>query len=62
MKKKKVEDTFGYKGWMNSDNIWKRMFGVFGYYTLANIVITLGMLLVFGVFVFLGFLVTWLVR
>ena len=37
MKEKK--DTYSYKGWLNSDNFFKRSFAVLGYYTVANIII-----------------------
>ena len=29
--KRRQEDTYSYQGWMNSDSVWKRLIGVFGY-------------------------------
>lgn len=34
-------DTYSYKGWLNSDSFWKRAFGIFGYYLVASLVISL---------------------
>ena len=38
-KKKVVGDTYSYKGWLNSDNFFKRAFGVFGYSLVAQLLI-----------------------
>ena len=36
---KKV-DTYSYKGWMNSDFFWKRVFGVMYYYGIASVIVS----------------------
>lgn len=53
-KKAKTEDTYSYKGWMMSDNILKRAFGVWGHYTLANLIIAAAII---GVSIILSILV-----
>jgi hypothetical protein len=35
----KKKDTYSYKGWMNSDSLIKRSFGVYGHYLLAGLMI-----------------------
>ena len=48
-------DTFGYKGWMNSDSFIKRSFGVFGYNLVASLIVqTVVMALVIAAFVMFG--------
>jgi hypothetical protein len=37
--KKEKKDTYSYKGWMLSDNIIKRAFGVYGHSLLAALMI-----------------------
>lgn len=35
------KDSYSYRGWLNSDSLWKRVFGVWGHYALANILLGL---------------------
>ena len=47
-------DTYSYQGWLNSDNFFKRAFGVFGYNFVARLIITsivLVIVLVFGILI-----------
>lgn len=37
----KKEETYSYKGWLNSDSFVKRAFGVFGYSIVAQLLIML---------------------
>ena len=56
MKKQKdnrKEDTYSYKGWLNSDKFFKRAFGVLGYYfvgllTIYIFIITVAFLIGFA--------------
>ncbi|HPN14889.1 MAG TPA: hypothetical protein PLF71_02125 [bacterium] len=34
------QDTYSYKGWMNSDSFIKRAFGVYGYGLVASFIIS----------------------
>ena len=43
--KKSKEDTYSYKGWLNSDSFLKRAFAVFGY-SLIPFLIIYGIILV----------------
>lgn len=36
-----AEDTYSYRGWMNSDNFFKRAFAVLGYSLVAQLIISL---------------------
>ena len=42
------KDTHNYKGWLNSDNFWKRAFAIFGY-SLIPMLIIYGILIVIGI-------------
>jgi len=49
--KKSKEDTYSYKGWLNSDSFLKRAFAVFGYSLIPALIfysIILGIVLLFG--------------
>ena len=49
--KKSKEDTYSYKGWLNSDSFVKRAFAVLGYNWVAILMaygIILGVILVFA--------------
>ena len=35
----KKEDTYSYKGWLNSDSFFKRVFAVLGYNMLGSLII-----------------------
>ena len=41
MAQKSKEDTYSYKGWLNSDKFLKRAFAVYGYSIVAGLVISL---------------------
>lgn len=41
------QDTFSYKGWMNSDSFMKRAFGVYGYSLVAGFIISAVVMAVF---------------
>jgi hypothetical protein len=46
-------DTYSYKGWLNSDNFWKRAFGIMGYSYAAMLGVWLAIMsfaLVLGIF------------
>ena len=61
MKEKK--DTYSYKGWLNSDNFLKRVFAIFGYYTVASLIISaifFGIVIVFFMFIALIGLIAFL--
>lgn len=48
--KKSKEDTYSYKGWLNSDSFLKRAFAVFGYSLISTLIIygvILGIVLIF---------------
>jgi hypothetical protein len=49
-KTKKTEDTYSYRGWLNSDSFLKRAFSIFGYAIVANLIIYIP-------FAIIGFLV-----
>ena len=38
-------DTHSYKGWMNSDHLWKRVLGVYGHSLVGGIVMMVIMLI-----------------
>lgn len=44
------KDTHSYKGWLNSDNFYKRAFAIFGYSLVP-------MLLIYGVIVVLAIII-----
>lgn len=56
-KKEKGKDTFSYKGWLISDNFFKRCFAVLGYYSMASILIWVGIILLAVAFFLVNFLV-----
>lgn len=35
------KDSYSYRGWLNSDSLLKRVFGVWGHYALANLLLGL---------------------
>ena len=35
----KKEDTYSYRGWLNSDNFWKRVVGIWGYMMVGQLVL-----------------------
>ena len=46
-------DTYSYKGWLNSDNFWKRAFAIVGYSYAVMLAVWLAIMslaLVFGIF------------
>jgi ABC-type dipeptide/oligopeptide/nickel transport system permease subunit len=48
---KQQTDTYSYKGWLNSDNFFKRLFAVYGYCLVASLIVAivcLGMVFIFG--------------
>ncbi len=47
---KKKEDTYSYKGWLNSDSFLKRAFAIMGYQSVA-------ILIVYGVLLAIVFIV-----
>jgi len=52
--KKSKEDTYSYKGWLNSDSFLKRAFAVFGYSLIPVLIlygIILGIVILFGLIV-----------
>lgn len=52
----KEQDTYSYKGWLNSDSFLKRAFAVWGYYFVANLIIGIVMsIIMFGIFASAGF-------
>lgn len=44
-KNKKLEDTYSYKGWLNSDSFWKRVWAIYGYGVVATAIIYLSVLI-----------------
>lgn len=44
------QDTYSYKGWMNSDSFLKRSFGVLGYYMVSSCIIQAVVMTIFVVF------------
>lgn len=54
-KKKTSEDTYSYSGWLNSDKLIKRSFAVMGHYIFAQLVLGLGILIIFIILTILGF-------
>jgi hypothetical protein len=54
MEKVKKEETYSYKGWLISDNFWKRAFAVLGYYSVASMVVGAVFFVVMLVFILLG--------
>ena len=54
-KKSKSEDTYSYKGWLNSDVFLKRAFAVYGYAAVAGLIIAVPLYLIF--FLFIGLIV-----
>jgi len=35
----KKKDTYSYKGWLNSDNFFKRAFAIFGYNLVPTLIV-----------------------
>ena len=54
------EDTYSYKGWLNSDHFLKRAFAILGYGSVATLILYIPfliiMLIFIGVFAYFGFL------
>ena len=44
---KKTEDTYSYKGWLNSDNFLKRAFSILGYMFAAQMIIQIPLMIMF---------------
>ncbi len=44
---KKVEDTYSYKGWLNSDSFLKRAFSILGYMFVAQMIIQIPLMIIF---------------
>lgn len=57
MAKKNQGDTYSYKGWLISDNFWKRAFAVFGYSLVAPVIIYGAILLLVIVAMIIGVLI-----
>jgi hypothetical protein len=47
-------DTHSYKGWLNSDNFFKRAFGIFFYYFFANLVFGCFFAIILFIFLMIG--------
>jgi hypothetical protein len=43
----KTEDTYGYKGWLNSDSFLKRAFSILGYMFVAQMIIQIPLMIIF---------------
>ena len=41
MAQESKEDTYSYKGWLNSDKFLKRAFAIYGYTLVAGLIITI---------------------
>ena len=52
----KTKDTFGYKGWLLSDDFLKRTFAVMGYGFVGTILVNLMLIVVFVFFLLLSIL------
>jgi len=50
VQKDKKEDTYSYKGWLNSDSFMKRAFAVYGYGLVSGLIIV-GVFFILGAFV-----------
>ena len=50
----KKEETYSYKGWLISDNFWKRAFAVLGYYSVASMVVGAVFFVVLLIFILMG--------
>jgi len=48
----KSEDTYSYKGWIISDSFLKRCFGIFGHYLVANLIISMILMILGLIFAF----------
>ena len=48
----KNNDTHSYKGWLNSDSFFKRVFAIFGYSTLGSLLIIIPFYAVFFAILF----------
>lgn len=46
-------DTYSYKGWLNSDNFWKRSFGILFYYTISSFIVS-ALLIAFFILIMLS--------
>lgn len=46
-------DTYSYKGWLTSDNIFKRGFAVFGYWWLGYLIIMVPFIIVASVLMYI---------
>ncbi len=44
---KKTEDTYSYKGWLNSDSFLKRAFSILGYMFVAQMIIQIPFIIIF---------------
>ena len=40
------EDTYSYKGWLNSDSFLKRAFAIYGYMLVAGLMITISVYII----------------
>ena len=49
---KKSKETYSYRGWLLSDNFFKRVFAVVGYYMVGQIFVSL---IIFAMFIFFMF-------
>jgi type III secretory pathway component EscR len=41
MAQESEEDTYSYKGWLNSDKFLKRAFAIYGYMMVASLIIAI---------------------
>jgi cytosine/uracil/thiamine/allantoin permease len=55
---KKERDTYQYKGWLNSDSFMKRAFGVWGYSTVAGLILMGLFYLAILVLILLGLIIS----
>ena len=46
---KAADDTYSYRGWLNSDSFLKRAFAIIGYNIVAQIIISVALVLFFMV-------------
>lgn len=47
------EDTYSYKGWLNSDKFLKRAFAIYGYMLVAGLIIAIPFYIIILIFVLL---------
>ena len=54
MAQKSKEDTYSYKGWLNSDTFLKRAFAIYGYMMVAGLIVAIPFYIILFLIMIIG--------